>query len=175
VTVTALGTGVETALALRSGARPGDRALVTGELGGSILGRHLSFLPRLKETKWLRDKIAIHAMVDVSDGLAADAGHVAEESRVAIELWEEAIPISRAAGELARTSGRTPLEHALTDGEDYELFFTAGEAEAEALVRRTDLPVRVTCIGQVSAGSGLWLRRGAARKPLPAKGWVHEF
>jgi len=175
LTVTALGAGDEGALALRSGARPGDRALVTGELGGSILGRHLSFLPRLNEAKWLREKIAIHAMVDLSDGLAADAGHVAEESRVAIELWEEAIPISRAAGKLARSSGRTPLEHALTDGEDYELFFTADAAEAEALVRRADLPVRVTCIGQVSAGSGLWLGHGRARKRLAAKGWVHEF
>ncbi len=175
LTVTALGAGDETALALRSGARPGDLALVTGELGGSSLGRHLSFLPRLNEAKWLRDEIAIHAMVDLSDGLAADAGHVAEESRVAIELWDEAIPISGAAGELARTSGKTPLEHALTDGEDYELFLTAGAAEAEALLRRTDLPVRMTCIGQVTAGAGLWLGRGAARKRLTAKGWVHEF
>jgi thiamine-monophosphate kinase len=175
LTVTALGAGDETALALRSGARPGDWALVTGELGGSILGRHLSFLPRLNEAKWLRGRIAIHAMVDLSDGLAADAGHVAEESRVAIELWDEAIPISRAAGELSRSSGKTPLEHALTDGEDYELFFTVGAAEAEALLRRTDLPVRATCIGQVTAGSGLWLGRGAARKRLPAKGWVHEL
>jgi thiamine-monophosphate kinase len=175
LTVTALGAGDETALALRSGARPGDRALVTGELGGSILGRHLSFLPRLKEAKWLRDKIAIHAMIDLSDGLAADAGHIAEESGVAIELWEEAIPISRAAGELARTSRRTPLEHALNDGEDYELFFTADADEAEALLRQPEMPVRVTCIGQVNAGSGLWLGRGAARRPLAAKGWVHEF
>jgi len=175
LTVTALGAGAEGALALRSGASPGDAALVTGELGGSILGRHLTFLPRLNEAKWLRGEIAIHSMVDLSDGLATDAGHVAEESRVAIELWDDAIPISRAAGELARTSGKTPLEHALTDGEDYELFFTADAAEAEGLLRRTDLPVRVTRIGQVSAGSGLWLGRGAARKRLPAKGWVHEF
>jgi thiamine-monophosphate kinase len=175
LTVTALGAGIETALALRSGARPGDRALVTGELGGSILGRHLSFLPRLNEAKWLRAALPLHAMIDLSDGLAADAGHVAEESRVAIDLWDEAVPISRAAEELARTSGKTPLEHALTDGEDYELFFTAGAAEAEALLRRTDLPVPVTCIGQVSAGSGLWLGRGAARRRLPAKGWVHEL
>ena len=175
LTVTAMGVGAERALALRSGARPGDKALVTGELGGSILGRHLTFLPRLKEAKWLREKIAIHGMIDLSDGLASDATHVADESRVAIELWDETIPISKAAVERSRTTGKTPLEHALTDGEDYELFFTAGADEAEALLCRTDLPVRMTCIGEVTPGSGLWLGHGAARKRLPAKGWVHEL
>jgi thiamine-monophosphate kinase len=175
LTVTAFGAGTEGALALRSGARPGDWALVTGELGGSILGRHLDFLPRLNEAKWLRAALPLHAMIDLSDGLAADAGHVAEESGVAIEIDAEAIPISGAAEELARSSGKSPLERALTDGEDYELFFTAGAAEAEALLRRTDLPVRVTRIGRVSAGAGLWLGRGPGRERLPAKGWVHEF
>jgi thiamine-monophosphate kinase len=175
LTVTAFGTGAEGALALRSGARPGDAVLVTGELGGSILGRHLSFLPRLKEAQWLRASIPIHAMIDVSDGLASDAAHVSEESRAGIEFREEAIPVSRAAEELARTSGRTALEHALHDGEDYELLFTAAAEDAEALLRRTDRPVRVTRVGEVTSGAGLWIRSGAGRRRLAPKGWVHEF
>ena len=78
LTVTAIGAGRPGALALRSAARVGDMLLVTGELGGSILGRHLTFLPRLKEVRWLRDVVPLHAMIDISDGVAADANHIAE-------------------------------------------------------------------------------------------------
>jgi thiamine-monophosphate kinase len=176
LTVTGIGAGREGALALRSGARVGDVLLVTGELGGSILGRHLTFLPRLKEAQWLRREIAIHGMIDISDGLAADAGHVARESEVSLEFWEEAIPISRAAVELAGRSGRTPLDHALRDGEDYELLFTAPAREAAQFLQRQDLPVKLSCIGEVTAGEGLWIRRrGEERRELKPEGWVHKL
>lgn len=176
LTVTAFGAGAEGALALRSKARAGDVVLVTGDLGGSILGRHLSFLPRIKEAQWLRGQIPIHAMIDISDGLAADAGHLAEESQAGIELWEEAIPISQAARDLAAQAGDAPLDHALHDGEDYELLFAVGAREAARLLQRPDLPVRLSCIGEVVAGGGLWLRRkGEERRRLEAKGWVHTF
>jgi len=176
VTVTVIGSGDEQALALRSGARVGDMVLVTGELGGSLLGKHLSFFPRLKEAQWIREAVTLHGMIDISDGLAADAAHVAAESRVAIELWEDAVPLSQAAEEMAPRSGKTPLEHALHDGEDYELLFTAAAKEAAPCVQRPDVPVRITCIGEVVSGAGLWIRnRNGPRRPLEPRGWIHEF
>jgi thiamine-monophosphate kinase len=176
LTVTALGAGVETALVRRSGARVGDMLLVTGDLGGSPLGKHLDFLPRLAEAKWLRTQAEPHAMIDVSDGLAADAAHLAEESQVAIEIWEEAVPVSAAAREAAARSGGTPVEHALHDGEDYELLFTLPSRDAERLMRLPDPPVKLSCIGEIVAGAGLFIRRrGEERRPLSAEGWVHQF
>ena len=176
LTVTAIGSGDEKSLALRWGARVGDMVLVTGELGGALLGKHLSFLPRIREAKWLRDAVSLHAMIDISDGLAADAAHIATESRVAIELWADAIPISRDAMKIAARSGTTPLEHALHDGEDYELLFTVGAREAASLLERADRPAPLTCIGEVVSGSGLWIRKkGEQRAPLEPRGWKHKF
>ncbi len=174
LTVTAIGSGAEGRLARRSGAQSGDVLMVTGELGGSILGRHLRFLPRLREARWLRETVTLHAMIDISDGLAADANHIAEESGVGLEIWEEAVPVSADARALAANSGGTPLEHALQDGEDYELLFTLSSRDAERLLRRANLPVKLTCIGEVVNGSGLWIRRkGEPHRPLAPKGWKH--
>lgn len=176
LTITAIGCGAEGRLVRRSGARAGDMLLVTGELGGSILGRHLSFLPRLREARVLRDVADLHSMIDISDGLAADAGHIAEESGVGIEIWEEAVPVSADARALAARDGRTPLEHALHDGEDYELLFTLSARDAEGLLLRSDFPVKLTCIGEVVAGGGLWIRRkGQPRRALAPEGWKHRL
>jgi len=176
LTVTAIGAGKEHSLTLRSGASPGDMVMVTGQLGGSLLGKHLSFSPLLKEAIWLRETVALHGMIDISDGLAADAGHIATESRVAIELWSDTIPISRDAMRMAQRSGLTALEHALHDGEDYELLFTAGARDAANLLKQPKAPMHITCIGEVVSGSGLWIReRGKDRIPLSPRGWRHKF
>src|SRR6185437_14857096 len=82
---------------LRSGAEAGDAIFVTGELGGSLAGRHLEFEPRLAEARWLAEHFPIHAMIDLSDGLAGDLRHILKTSRVGAELLTTAIPISRAA------------------------------------------------------------------------------
>ncbi len=176
LTVTSLGTAMPDAVVRRSGARPGDALLVTGELGGSILGRHLAFLPRLREARWLRERAPLRAMIDLSDGLAADAAHIARESGVGIELDADALPVSAAAHTLARRSGRTPLSHALHDGEDYELLLAVEPHHADRLLTCADAPVTMTRIGRVVAEPGLWLRdAGGRRAPLPPEGWKHEF
>lgn len=104
----------------RSGARAGDSIFVTGALGGSLLGHHHSFMPRLAEGAWLAGRPEVRAMMDVSDGLAKDLGSLTPGG-LAPALDARAVPVSAAARRRARTTGETPLAHALGDGEDYEL------------------------------------------------------
>ncbi len=111
---------------LRSGATPGDSIFVTGTLGGShILGRHLTFEPRLYEGEWLRDGSWATAMCDISDGLATDLHHLVKASGVGAELQLTTIPCAmeiRAADDA--------VDHALRDGEDFELLFTVSADRA---------------------------------------------
>ncbi|MBE3069157.1 MAG: thiamine-monophosphate kinase, partial [Planctomycetes bacterium] len=159
----------------RSGARPGDVLLVTGQLGGSSLGRHLTFTPRIAEARRLAATVAVHAMIDLSDGLSTDLGHMARESGVAAEVMAEAVPVSPAAARLAKTTGRTPLDHALNDGEDFELLLAVGPEDGESLVRANPLgDVHLTCIGRVSEGRGVTIvAEGGERRPLPPGGFEH--
>jgi thiamine-monophosphate kinase len=104
----------------RNGARRGDRLYVTGALGGSRLGHHHRFTPRLAEGMWLAGRPEVRAMMDVSDGLAKDLGDLTPPG-LAPALCAAAIPVSAAAQRAAKRSGRGALAHALGDGEDYEL------------------------------------------------------
>ena len=176
LTLTGIGTGTNGKIPRRCDAQVNDVLLVTGELGGSLLGRHLDFTPRLAEAAWLRDNLTLHAMIDISDGLAADANHIAVESGVGIELWAEAIPVSNDAILMAERSGQSALQHALHDGEDYELLFTLAARDAEQLLHRQDLPVRITCIGDIVPAPGLELgKRGEKPQPLQPQGWRHRL
>jgi thiamine-monophosphate kinase len=163
---------------LRSGAEAGDAIFVTGELGGSLAGKHLEFEPRLVEARWLAQSFSIHAMVDISDGLAGDLRHVLSASRVGAELLAASIPISRAAKLAARTSssGKTPLLAALSDGEDFELLFTTASRDAVALAdawkkRFPDLPL--ACIGKIVAKEGVHIRDKQGVRPLTVSGYEH--
>jgi len=104
----------------RMGARADDRIFVTGRLGGSLGGHHYRFTPRLAEGAWLATRGEVAAMMDVSDGIANDLDSLTPAG-LAAALRAEAIPVSPAARQAARRSGKTPLAHALGDGEDYEL------------------------------------------------------
>jgi thiamine-monophosphate kinase len=98
---------------LRSGGKPGDFLYVTGQLGGSIRGKHLRFEPRLAEALWLADHFAINAMIDLSDGLGGDLPRLAKASRTGFEIDRERLPLSKGCS----------IEQAISDGEDYELLF----------------------------------------------------
>lgn len=141
---------------LRTGARTGDWIYVTGTLGGSLLGHHWRFSPRLAEGEWLARRGEVRAMMDLSDGLAKDLPALTPpDAEPAID--GNMVPVSAAAGALARRTARTPLFHALCDGEDYELVFAvAGRADRDAFERawrRKFFPTRLTCIGRfVPAG-----------------------
>jgi len=175
VTVTAIGTPGPSGPVGRGGARPGDAICVTGRLGGSILARHLSFSPRIAEALALAERVDLHAMIDVSDGLSTDALHIAEMSGVSVDIHAELVPVSADARTLAARTGRDPLWHALNDGEDYELLFCLPNSQGADLAQAglDDLPVAL--IGEVTDHdeSRLVTADGTARRLLP-EGWEHR-
>lgn len=162
VSVTLIGEAPEGGAILRSGAKVGDELFVTGPCGGSLLGRHLNPTPRLAEAGDLIRRFCIHAMIDVSDGLAADLQHILEESDVGAKLFADAIPIHADAVLRSRLTGRTPLKHALNDGEDFELIFAAPPGQAIPYPR----------IGVVTE-SGFVIVDGGVETPVVPKGWTH--
>jgi thiamine-monophosphate kinase len=156
----------------RSGARAGDVLAVTGALGGSRLGKHLRFVPRVREAREIRRRFRVRAMIDLSDGLLRDLGHLCEAGGVGAVLEEARIPISAAARTMARRDGRSPLDHALADGEDYELLFALPAEEGPALERARLGRV----IGRVERRPGLRLvRRDGGEEILEPRGWEHRF
>jgi len=180
VTTTLLGSVPPGAAWRRDGARPGDALVVSGGLGGSLLGRHLAVVPRVREAAAIAGRFTVHAAIDVSDGLAIDAARMMEASGAAAEIDEAAIPIHADAVRMAALpgDGRTPLEHALADGEDFELLLALPPAEAARLIADPTEPLAGTfrLIGSVTAGTGLWLRTaGGGRRPLERRGYEHAL
>jgi thiamine-monophosphate kinase len=173
ISVTVVGEATERGPVRRSGARQGDWLLVTGPLGGSILGKHLTFTPRVREALELHALADLHAMIDISDGLAADVNHLCEASHCGAVLRAEAIPITEAAGRL--NDGRTSLEHALSDGEDFELIFAVTPADGERLLRAQPIAgIQLSHIGECIE-QGLWLEEEGQRRVLEPKGYVHQL
>lgn len=147
--LTLLGESSGSRILTRSGARAGDWIYVSGELGGSILGKHFRFAPRLAEGRWLASRREVRCLMDLSDGLAKDLLSLTPAgTRPALSV--AALPISRAARTLARRDGRSALDHALSDGEDFELLFAlAARTDRTAFEKawRERFPTKLTCIG----------------------------
>lgn len=122
--VALIGFGDPKKIVSRSGAKPGDWIAVTGALGGSLLGKHGRFQPRLKPSHFLVQRFKPNSMIDISDGLLQDLGHILENSKVGADLNLAEIPISQSAVTRAKGNPLKALEHACTDGEDFELLFT---------------------------------------------------
>ena len=162
---------------LRSGSQTGDALFVSGELGGSLAEHHLTFEPRLAEARWLAQTFNIHAMIDLSDGLATDLRHLLSEN-IGAELRSPAIPISCAAKLAAKEdpSSKTALLAALTDGEDYELLFTVSPKDAVAVLdgwkaQFPDTPLH--CIGKITNTRGITLRDEKSARTLTLHGYDH--
>lgn len=144
----------------RSRARPGEAVVLTGPVGGSILGRHLRIEPRVSAGRWLHERGAT-AMMDVSDGLAWDLYRLARAAGVGVDIEE--VPVHRDARRLARQSGRPAAWHALHDGEDHELIATLPASRLPAILEEASREAPgLTVIGRVRGGGGDRLRVPAA-------------
>jgi len=174
---------------LRSGARPGDLICVSGKLGEAELGlrlvrkglragkqgktfikKHFYPEPRLALGQWLATHRSATAMIDTSDGLSTDLGHICEASGVGARVWAEKIPVVRVPPVLKRI-GLDPMRLALHGGEDYELVFTVPKKRARSLPRII-AGVPVTIIGEITREKGISLVDSHGRDlPLRPAGW----
>ena len=160
----------------RDGAKAGDRIFLTGQVGGSILGRHLTFIPRIEAAFAIAKSLRPHAMIDISDGLALDLSRILEASNCGAELDRAAVEqaIHPDARVLETRDGVAALEHALHDGEDFELIVVVpphvlATGIALAVVRELGLVE----IGRIIATPGLWMVENGSRRPVEARGWEH--
>ena len=178
ISLALIGTVARGKALLRSGAKVGDAIFVTGELGGSLAGKHLDFEPRLAEARWLAENFPMHSLMDVSDGLAGDLRHILAASKVGAELLKSAVPISRAARVIAKRgdAAKPAFVAALTDGEDFELLFTVASKNAVPLLdawKKKFPALKLSCIGKIIAGAGIKLRDTTGVRQLTAHGYVH--
>lgn len=173
---------------LRSGAGPGDALWVTGRLGGpahavrSLLRgeeprpdareRFARPVPRTREALWLHERGVLRAAVDLSDGLAGDASHLAAASGVAVLLDRAAIPLHPALG---HEEMEEALRLAVSGGEDYELLFAAAEGAVEPLrgAFAAELGTVLTRVGRIAEGEGVFWEVGGERRPVGAGGFQH--
>jgi thiamine-monophosphate kinase len=171
VVVALIGEVERSRIALRSSARVGDSVLVTGTLGGSLRGKHLTFTPRIHEARWLVKSFPIRAMIDLSDGLSSDLQRLLDVSApgIGFEILAAEVPIARAA--------KGSLPAALNDGEDFELLFTIDPRQVTALRRKwaRTFALELTEIGRVvrSRRQIALIGRDGKRRPLVSAGYDH--
>lgn len=196
ISITVIGKAGEIVL-LRKGARPGDAIFVTGTVGDSALGlkileehtpplppltkggmggwlinRHLRPTPRLKEGAFLAKSGIVTSMIDISDGLVADMGHICEESRVGARIYAGKLPLS--AGFRAVSGKYGGMELALVGGEDYELLFTVSSENVENFMRRSK-GIKYTQIGEITKGKGVQVIGTGGERYVPTSGGYEHF
>ena len=171
--VFAVGTVSKGQAVLRSGAKAGDLIFVTDSLGGSSLGKHLHFEPRVKEGQFL-SKWAT-SMIDISDGLASDLRHLITMSKAGALIETSKLPVSREARRMK--DGTSALDHALYDGEDFELLFTVRRVMARTFLTawQKNFPLRCTVIGQITREQGVIriIDNNRTARHLERKGYQH--
>ena len=144
----------------RAGGKNGDDLFVTGRLGGSLRGKHLRFVPRIAESRWLTGNFRVHAMMDLSDGLGADLPRLAKASKLAFKIGEKKLPLTPGA----------KIDNAISDGEDYELLFAIPPRDRPRLERawRREFPkLLLTRIGALTQ------RLNSSTSQLLPGGYLH--
>ncbi len=159
ISVSVIGFVEKRRAASRRGGRSGDDLFVTGRLGGALKRKHLKFIARIAEARWLTKNFSIHAMMDLSDGLGADLPRFARASKVGFDIQLENLPVARGA----------TMNDAISEGEDYELLFAISPRDKTRLERewRRKFPkLPLTRIGSLNCNSQ------HANRKLPL-GYVH--
>ena len=193
ITLTLLGEVEPEFLVKRSGARPGDLICVTNDLGQSQAGlellkrkkvtnrawvrKHLQPVPRAKEARTLVQSLNLTSMIDISDGLASDLYHIAEESKVGALIYQDRIPVSKSLSKIAQVLEKPPLDLALSSGEEYELLFTIRKNQEKKLrfLKEGDGSLKITVIGEIKdkkEGVKILDSKGKSRK-LKKSGFSH--
>ena len=170
ISVSVIGFVEKSRAASRRGGRSGDDLFVTGRLGGALKGKHLKFVARIVESRWLTKNFSIHAMMDLSDGLGADLPRFARASKVGFDIQLETLPVARGAS----------IDNAISEGEDYELLFAISPRNRNSLERdwRRQFPkLLLTRIGSLNRKSPVtnakqWPGFPIANRKLP-RGYVH--
>jgi thiamine-monophosphate kinase len=178
ISTTALGSVPPGKAWRRDGARVGDLIVVTGPCGGSLLGRHLRVTPRCREAAEIAAALSVHAAIDISDGLSLDLSRMMTASQAGCLLDLAAVPVHADAVTMSRqeNNGRTPLDHALADGEDFELLLAMRPEEARRLLDAPPAGLTPAIIGEVITDPGLFARGpNGTKQPLPPRGFVHAF
>jgi thiamine-monophosphate kinase len=192
--VTLLGEMAEAEVLTRKGARVGDVVLVSGFLGEAaagltlcrlglgqdpgwqpLVGAHLNPVPQVELGRVLAASGLVHAMQDLSDGLATDLAHICTESGVGAVVAAEKVPLSSLLRKAAETCGQSPLEWALAGGEDYQLLLTAGEEQLAplcALVRK-ETGHELHPVGRIVEGRGVFLEKAGQRREISYQGYEH--
>jgi len=164
VSVAMLSTVGKTKPVKRSTAKTGDVICVTGTLGGSLAGKHLSFEPRIKEALAIAEA-GVNSMMDISDGLSTDLNHICRLSKKGAIVEADKIPVSRNAGN---------LNNALNDGEDFELLFTMPQKKFERLKKHWRFKVKLTAIGKIIGGHSVKIEMADGKVfDLLPKGYDH--
>jgi thiamine-monophosphate kinase len=194
--ITLLGEMAGAEVCYRSAAREGDEVWVSGVLGEAAAGlalcrqqaavpphlaalvqAHLNPQPRLALGRWLAASGEVHAMMDISDGLATDLAHICTASGLAALVAGRQLPLSTALREAAALLGHDPRQWALCGGEDYELLFTVAAGAGAALARRVraDLGLEMRCVGRMILGDGVFLEEEGRRRPISYQGYEHRL
>ena len=190
ISITLIGEAEERNVVYRSGAKQGDQIFVTGTLGDSALGlkmlknevtegdpvqQHLDPTPRVREGGEIARRGLATAMIDISDGLIADLGHILEASGVGARVHLPQLPLTAPYREHVKAYYKNPYLLALAGGEDYELLFTAPAGRAEAInMLAADLGTPITRIGEiVGAPAGVTLV-GTDGKKIPVEQRGHD-
>jgi thiamine-monophosphate kinase len=176
ISVTLLGEATARGPIRRAGGQPGDVIFVSGPLGGSLFaGRHLRPEPRIALALAVHQAVPIHALIDISDGLSSDLGHILKESGgLGAILDQAAIPIHSDTHEMSKRDGTPALDHALNDGEDFELCLVVAADDADRLIASPPASAQLHRVGIVTALPGLLLRGpDGQERPIEAMGFDH--
>lgn len=195
ITITVLGEVEKNFLTLRSKAKAGDLICVTGELGevqaglellqkakknkrikfsGSLVRKHLTPQPKIFEAREIIKRLIPNSMIDISDGLASEVGHIAKASKLGAVIYESEIPLSPEAKQVGKILNKNPLLWGLYGGEEYELLFTIPKSIIKKLIKLSK-KIKLTLVGEMKKDAGVFLMKRNGKKEKIKKGGFRHF